>query len=107
MELRQGGAKLREVAAAIGVSTRTLRRWALRGNYPERADYKRRSILDPSLPYLASRRGEGCHNALGVWRELRARGFRGSKETVRYHLSRWRALLPAHLRYSSGASQPE
>lgn len=106
-ELRQGGAKLREVAAAVGVSTRTLRRWALRGSYPERADYKRWSILDPFLPSLASRWGEGSHNALGLWRELRARGFRGSQELVRYHLSRWRAQLPTHLRYSRGASRPE
>lgn len=107
IELRQGGAKVREVAAAVGVSTRTLRRWALRGSYPERAGYKRRSILDPFLPYLATRWGEGCHNALGLWRELRARGFRGSQEIVRYHLSRWRAELPAHLRYSRGAPQPQ
>jgi transposase len=106
-EMRQRGAKLREVAAAIGVSTRTLRRWALAGSYSERRDYKRPSILDPFLPYLVSRWGEGCHNALGLWRELRGRGFRGSKEIVRYHLSRWRAELPAHLRYSRGASEPK
>jgi transposase len=106
-ELRRGRAKLREVAAAVGVSTRTLRRWALRGSYPERVDYKRRSILDPFRPYLASRWGEGCHNALGLWRELRARGFSGSNEIVRYHNSRWRAELPAHLRYSRGTPQPQ
>lgn len=106
-ELRQCGAKLREVAAAAWVSTRTLRRWALAGSYLERADYKRPSILAPYLPYLASRWGEGCRNALGLWRELRGRGFRGLKEIVRYHLSRWRAELPAHLRYSRGASGPK
>jgi transposase len=101
-EMRQRGAKLREVAAAVGVSTRTLRRWERRGGYPERTDYKRQSILDPFLPHLARRWAEGCHNALGLWRELCAQGFRGSKEIVRYHLSRWRAQLPTHLRYSRG-----
>lgn len=39
-------------------------------------------------------------------KRLRGRGFRGSKEIVRYHLSRWRTPLPAHLRYSRGASEP-
>lgn len=106
-EMQQRGAKLREVAERVGVSTRTLRRWALRGSYPERADYKRRSILDPFLPYLARRWEEGCHNALGLWRELRAQGFRGSKEIVRYHLSRWRAQLPVESRYSRGVGAPQ
>jgi transposase len=105
-EMRQRGAKLREVAERVGVSTRTLRRWALRGSCPERADYKRRSILDPFLPYLARRWSEGCHNALGLWRELRAQGFGGSKEIVRYHLSRWRAQLPVGSRYSRGVGTP-
>jgi transposase len=101
-EMRQRGAKLREVAAAVGVSTRTLRRWERRGSYPERTDCQRQSILAPFLPYLARRWAEGCHNALGLWRELRAQGFRGSKEIVRYHISRWRAQLPVHLRYARG-----
>ena len=105
--MRQRGAKLREVAAAVGVSTRTLRRWAMRGSYPERADYQRRSILDPFLPYLARRWSQGCHNALGLWRELRAQGFRGSKEIVRYHLSRWRAQLPVESRYARSVGAPQ
>jgi transposase len=105
-QMRQHGAKLREVAQRVGVSTRTLRRWALRGSYPEPADYKRRSILDPFLPYLARRWSEGCHNALGLWRELRAQGFRGSEEIVRYHLSRRRAQLPVESRYSRGVRAP-
>jgi hypothetical protein len=37
---------------------------------------------------------------------VRAQGFRGSKECVRYHLSGWRAQLPAHLRYSRGVRTP-
>lgn len=101
-ELRRRGATLRAVSNTIGVSTRTLRRWALRGGYPERTDYQRRSILDPFRPYLAQRWAEGCRNALQLWREIRAQGFSGSKEIVRYHLSRWRAQLPEHLRHSRG-----
>lgn len=106
-EMRQRGAKLREVAAAVGVSTRTLRRWARRGSCPERTDYQRRSILDPFRSYLAQRWAEGCHNALGLWREVSAQGFRGSKEIVRYHLADWRAQLPARLRYARGIGAPQ
>jgi hypothetical protein len=79
---------------------------ALGGAAPERADYKRRSILDHFLPYLARHWAEGCHNALGLWRELRAQGFRGSKEILRYHLARWRAQLPVESRYSRGVRAP-
>jgi transposase len=106
-EMRQGGAKLREAAAAAGASTRTLRRWALAGSYPERAEYQRPSILDPFRPYLASRWAEGCHNALGLWRELWAQGFRGSKQIVRYHLTDRRAQLPVESRYSRGVGAPQ
>ncbi len=38
---------------------------------------------------------------------LHLQGFSGSSEIVRYHVSRWRAQLPLHLRYGRGLESNE
>jgi len=40
------------------------------------------SMLDAHLPYLGQRWSEGCHNGKQLWRELRERGYRGSRKMV-------------------------
>ncbi len=41
--------------------------------------------------YLPQRWAKGCHNATQLFREIRARGYRGSRQMVSYHVSSWRA----------------
>jgi hypothetical protein len=38
------------------------------------------SILDPFLPHLERRLGEGCENGMVLWRELRGMGFAGGNK---------------------------
>jgi transposase len=40
------------------------------------------SMLDAHLPYLSQRWAEGCRNGNQLWRELRERGYRGSRKMV-------------------------
>jgi transposase len=63
-----------EIARRIGVSVRTISRYLAAEQRPR----KRRSRLEPYLPSLRQRWGEGCHNASQLWRELRAQGFTGT-----------------------------
>jgi len=63
-----------EIARRIGVSVRTISRYLAAEQRPR----KRRSRLEPYLPYLRQRWAEGCHNASQLWREMRAQGFRGT-----------------------------
>ncbi len=39
-------------------------------------------LLDPHVDYLLGRIGEGCENAMALWRELRARGYPGTSRQV-------------------------
>ena len=37
------------------------------------------------------RRGQGCEDAPGLWREVQGIGFRGSLRAIQRHIERWRA----------------
>ena len=63
-----------------------MRRYALAESFPEHAlPRSRPGIFDPHLGYLDQRLAQGCENVLALWRELRARGFPGTRRQV----SRW------------------
>lgn len=42
---------------------------------------RRKSALDPYVPYLLERWGEGCTNGKRLFREIRERGYKNSEET--------------------------
>jgi transposase len=42
----------------------------------------RQSSLEAYLPFLDEQWASGCRNGAGLWRRLRARGFRGSQRVV-------------------------
>ena len=81
--LRAGGASCRAIAARLGMGERTVQRWLRAGHFPER---RRRSERPGQVAryaaYLRDRWAQGCHNATGLWRELRARGYRGGYGSV-------------------------
>ena len=41
-----------------------------------------RGLLDPHVDYLLGRIGEGCENAMALWRELREHGYPGTSRQV-------------------------
>src|SRR5262249_24780608 len=72
-----------DIARMVGVSRRTVQRYLALSAPPERRQPKRRGeVLDPWKPYLLQRWAEGCHNALRLWREIRAQGFAYSSTNV-------------------------
>lgn len=75
-----------QIARRLGLARATVRRFAQAAAFPERAapaPQPRR--LDPYLPYLQQRVGEGCHNASQLWRELQAQGYVGTQRQI----ARW------------------
>ncbi len=84
VELHQQGLGGRAIARQTGLSRNTVRRYLEADSFPEqRVRRKRRSLLDPYLPYLRERWDAGCQNAAQLCRELQDLGYRGSPTTLR------------------------
>ncbi len=75
------GADLRHICKMLGISARTVYRYKDLEEPPPRRAYKRKkSVLDPYVPYLFRRWNEGCHNGKKLYREIREKGYRNSEE---------------------------
>jgi transposase len=84
------GASLSELARELKLHWKTVRKYAEADQCPERPSRPRRPrLLTPHEPYLLQRWEEGCHNGVGLYREIAAQGFRGS----RIHVARFVAQL--------------
>jgi hypothetical protein len=87
------GEPLLTISRRMNLARGTVRCYALAESFPERAlPRPRPSIIDPHLAYLDQRLSQGFENALALWRELRTRGFPGTRRQV----ARWPAA-PAEL----------
>jgi transposase len=72
-----------QIARELGLHRHTVERNLRLTTCPERARHPRTpNLLDPYEPYLRQRWTQGCHNALGLWREIVAQGFPGTSRTV-------------------------
>jgi transposase len=90
--LHRQGRSISAISRATGVTRPTVRRWLQADALPARAPRPRRlDALSPHAAYLQARWAAGCRDAAVLWRDLRARGFRGSSVTVRRHVQGWRA----------------
>ncbi len=87
IQLHEQGMTQGAIAQQIGVSLNTVRRWLVSG-CPETARGPYVSRLDPYLPYLFQRWAQGCHNIAQLFRELEARGYRGSYASVHDNIVR-------------------
>jgi transposase len=87
IQLHEHGMTQGAIAQQIGVSLNTVRRWLANG-CPETARGPYVSRLDPYLPYLFQRWAQGCQNIAQLFRELQARGYRGSYASVHDNLVR-------------------
>jgi transposase len=81
--LREQGESILGITQRLALNRSTVYRY-LRGQAESGAVRTRHvsSMLDPFLPYLCQRWSEGCHNGNQLWRELRERGYRGSRKMV-------------------------
>lgn len=93
------GADLRHICKRLGISARTVYRYKDLTEPPPRRAYKRKkSVLDPYVPYLLRRWNEGCHNGKKLYREIRERGYQNSEEIC--------ARFTAQLRRAEARGKP-
>jgi AcrR family transcriptional regulator len=92
-------ADLRDICRQLGISARTVYRYKDLTEPPPRPAYKRKkSVLDPYVPYLLARWKEGCHNGKRLYREIREQGYENSEEIC--------ARFTAQLRRAEARGKP-
>ncbi|HEX6518539.1 MAG TPA: ISL3 family transposase [Streptosporangiaceae bacterium] len=87
-----------EIAAGLGITRNTVRRFA-RASDPEEllvrdGTGRRPRTLDDYESYLRERWNSGCTNAAQLHQEIRGRGYPGSARAVRGYLARFRGTGP-------------
>ena len=95
------GLSRRAIARVLGLNRKTVQRYLAAATAPARPRSQRRaSMLTPYEPYLLERWRHGEHNGLGLWREIVALGYPGTRGNV--------ARFVAHLRHleREGAALP-
>jgi transposase len=99
--LKERGLTIEGIAAAVGRSPLTVRRWLGAGGPPMHSKPRQPGTLDGYAAFLDRRLREGCRSASRLWCEVRAQGFGGGERTVRRWVQRHRhvqgktAKLPA------------
>jgi hypothetical protein len=77
------GQSLRQIAAACGLDTKTVRAWVRSESLPlEQWGYRGTAKIDASISYLQRRLAEGCINQSRLWRAIRDQGFTGTRSLV-------------------------
>ena len=77
------GETLLGIARAMALARATVRKYAAADTFPARLPHgPGPSQLDPHVDYLVRRLGEGCENAMTLWREIRERGYPGTSRQV-------------------------
>jgi transposase len=90
-KLHLAGAKVKDISEWIGTSRSTVYRYRKLTEPPPRLEYRRKkSVLDPWMPYLIARWNEGCHNAKRLYQEICEQGYSHSIDTVNRALSNFR-----------------
>lgn len=90
-ELLVQGASQRKIVRTLKISRKTVERFAHAEQFPERATPRRSSIsIDPYMPLLRQRVGEGRDTIRQLWDEIKTLGFTGSRDMVRFHVRRLR-----------------
>src|SRR5258708_3907284 len=82
MALQTQGMRTTDIAGQMNMPTRTIRHWLARGsapNFRHRWSRSQTHLSGPLQAYLLERWRQGCHNVLLLERELRSRGYKGSR----------------------------
>lgn len=90
-ELRRQGYSKMAISRELCLSVKTVRRWLRADQFPERKPPTgRRKKVSEFADYLDQRWKEGCRNATQLFNEIRARGYRGSRQMVSAFVAPWR-----------------
>ena len=74
--LHLAGADVHDIAKRLGVSRETVYRYRKMEEPPEPVRFRhKRRVLDPYVPYILRRWGEGCRNGMKLYREIREQGY--------------------------------
>jgi len=95
-ELMTGGLTIAAISRRLRLERKTVRRYATAEVAADLLGARghRDTALDSYLPYLAKRWQDGQHVAAYLFDEIKKRGYRGSKRTVRRQLAGWRTAEP-------------
>jgi transposase len=107
-EKRTKGVYIKDIAAALGVHPKTVRRALSRGSAPPgKRPRARRSKLDPFKALVDELLGQGVWNAVVIFRELQVRGYAGGSTILRDYIQPKRALRPsrATVRFETGPGE--
>lgn len=81
-----------QIAQAVGLSRHTVRIWLRAEELPaDQRGYRGASKIDRFAPYLHQRLAEGMTHQSGLWREIQAQGFDGTRSLV----AKWIQAHPA------------
>jgi transposase len=90
-ELRKQGYSKMAISRELSISVKTVRRWLRADQFPERKPPSgRRKKVAEFAAYLDERWKEGCHNSTQLFTEIRARGYKGSRQMVTSFVALWR-----------------
>jgi transposase len=89
--LRKQGFSQTAIADQVGIGHATVSRWLAHDAFPEQQQRPRKTGLDSHLPFLRQRWEAGCYTIAQLYRELVARDYTQSYESVHEQLVR---LLP-------------
>lgn len=89
-ELKGQGFTIIQIKKHLGWGYSKVAGFFAAAEYPSIRRRSGRSCLDPFSSYLAQRWESGCRNARDLYREICAKGYRGSEVTVRRHVQQWR-----------------
>jgi transposase len=103
--LAAAGVSQTAIAAQLGMSHKTVKRYLRATTFPEWAAHgPHRSPLDSYKPYLRERWQAGCRNGRQLYREIRARGYARSRGPVARYITHLRRALPPGTAPSPDAS---
>ena len=95
-DLKARGASIAGAGRALGMNWKTAHKyWAVTQAPERRYTGRRASILAPYEGYLQERWRQGERNALGLWREIRQRGYPGAYQNVARYVAALKRLARA------------
>ncbi len=99
MALHRTGVSQRAIARQLRLSRKVVKLFISSSGFPERAPGsgqrpKSKSKLALYLPYLRQRWASGAHNGLQLFREIKDRGYTGSRALLGRMIAEWRTELP-------------
>jgi transposase len=80
--LHAQGVSTRHIAQQLQMSRTTVIRSLRTDTFPEHAQSRCVSLLDPYVTYRQKQWDAGCHNGVPLWREIQALGFPGTRRLV-------------------------